>query len=197
MPFINEATREIFLKIVYYGPGLSGKTTNLEHIHTRAAEKAGDLIQIKTAGERTLYFDYFDFPLGELAGYDIRLKLYTVPGQVYYQATRRLVLNQCDGIVFVADSQMARLDANLESLDDLEESLESYGRSLKTVPHVFQWNKRDLDDITPTKELDRLLNTYEAKSFEAIASEGTGCMTTLKSVSKKAFEKIREFHSEF
>jgi hypothetical protein len=193
MSFINIMAREITFKVVYYGPGLCGKTTNLRFIHGHANEKArGRMVELSTEEDRTLYFDFFPLELGEIRGFKTRLQLYTVPGQVQYEAVRRLVLKGMDGCVFVADSQMARSDANEVSLESLEENLQHYGRSLHEVPLVVQYNKRDLPGILDLEELEETLNPRGVPSFEASAITGAGVHDTLKSVSKLIFMHHRE-----
>lgn len=175
MASINTALRELVLKIVYYGPGLGGKTTSLQSLHDFSPpERRGKLVSLATPVDRTLYFDFLPLRLPPLHGLSVRLQLFTVPGQVYFNATRRLVLSGADGIVFVADSQVERLDANLESLENLRDNLAEHARELATIPHVFQWNKRDLEGVAPTEELDRLLNPHGAPSFGTVATKGTG-----------------------
>jgi len=192
MPYINQHTREIRCKIVYYGPGLGGKTTNLEYIHRRSAEEArGNLVSLTTAQDRTLYFDFMPLSLGKIRGYDAKFQLYTVPGQVVYEQSRKLILGNVDGVVFVADSQTARMDANLESLDSLRVNLAEQGKSLHTVPCVMQWNKRDLPRIATVEELSGLLNPHDLPEFEAVASEGTGVFDSLKAVAKRVLTKLK------
>src|SRR5450759_2991712 len=165
MSVVNYGTREITCKIVYYGPGRSGKTTNLQYIYSQLPEeRKGKMVSLATDTDRTLFFDFLPLDLGTISGFATRFQLYTVPGQVYYAATRKLVLNGVDGLVFVADTQTARLDANLESLDDLNANLADQGRKLSALPHAFQWNKRDLPDVAPLDELDRRLNLFGAPS---------------------------------
>jgi signal recognition particle receptor subunit beta len=193
MAFINFATREICCKIVYYGPGLGGKTTNVQHIHDRAAAGArGRLISLTTDSDRTLFFDFLPLDLGAVGGYRMRLQLYTVPGQIFYRASRRLILRGLDGVVFVADSQVARLDADLESMDDLRDNLAEHGRALPEVPLVIQYNKRDLAGVAGVDELRALLNPAGAPDFEAAAHSGQGVFETLKAVSRLALREIRE-----
>jgi signal recognition particle receptor subunit beta len=183
MPFINQALREINCKIVYYGPGLGGKTTNVQYLYDRTREASkGRLVSLKTESDRTLFFDFLPLEIGQVGGYRTRLQLYTVPGQVFYQASRRLILRGLDGVVFVADSQTARLDADVESMTDLRENLGEYGRSLAKVPLVLQYNKRDLGDIAPLSELRALLNPGGAPEHEAAARSGHGVFETLKTV---------------
>jgi mutual gliding-motility protein MglA len=192
MAFINYASREICCKIVYYGPGLGGKTANVQHIYDRTAEASrGRLISLKTESDRTLFFDFLPIDLGKVSGYSTRLQLYTVPGQVHYRASRRLILRGVDGVVFVADSQRARLDADAESMSDLAENLAEQGQSLDQVPLVIQYNKRDLDDITPLDELRELLNPRGVPELEASAARGVGVFETLKAVGRLALTGIK------
>lgn len=192
---INFAKREINCKLVYYGPGLSGKTTNLEVVHKKApASKKGELTSIATEGDRTLFFDYMPLELGKVGGMNTKFQLYTVPGQVYYNATRKLVLQGADGVVFVADSQPDKMDENIESFQNLEENLREQGLDPKTIPMVLQWNKRDLPNVLPVEELDRRLNKYGAPTFEAVAVTGDGVFPTLKKLAQIVLEKLnREY----
>jgi len=188
---INFAQKSVNLKVVYYGPGMSGKTTNLEVIHQRAPEgNRGDLTSISTDGDRTLFFDFMPLDLGTVAGMRTAFQLYTVPGQVYYNSTRKLVLQGVDGIIFVADSSAAMINQNLESLRNLEENLNEYGKSLATLPHVIQLNKRDLPDAMSVEELGRLLNPHNAPLFEAIANSGQGVFPTLKALAASVLKNI-------
>jgi signal recognition particle receptor subunit beta len=188
---INFAQKTVNVKIVYYGPGMSGKTTNLEVIHQRAPQgNRGDLTSISTDGDRTLFFDYMPLDLGTVAGMRTAFQLYTVPGQVYYNSTRKLVLQGVDGIIFVADSSAAMLNQNLESLRNLEENLNEYGKSLSTLPHVIQFNKRDLPDAMTVEELVRLMNPHRAPHFEAIANTGQGVFPTLKALAAGVLKNI-------
>ncbi len=174
MASINTIARELVLKIVYYGPGLGGKTTSLQSLHdTSPPERRGKLVSLATPVDRTLYFDFLPLRLPPLRGLSVRLQLFTVPGQVYFNATRRLVLSGADGIVFVADSQLERMDANLESLENLRDNLAEHARDLTTIPHVFSWNKRDLEELVSIEELDRTLNPHGAPSYGTIAPRGT------------------------
>jgi len=192
MPVIDFHKKEINFKIVYYGPGLSGKTTNIEQIHKQTKPKfKGKLISLATQTDRTLFFDFLPMELGEMGGYKIRLHLYTVPGQVHYNATRKLVLKGVDGIVFVADSQSTMKDANIESLLNLERNLRSYGKNLKDLPHLIQGNKRDLDGLTPMEDLRSILNRYNAPMVEAVATEGPGVLDTLREVVKMVMKASR------
>jgi signal recognition particle receptor subunit beta len=188
---INFAQKSVNLKVVYYGPGMSGKTTNLEIIHQRAPEgNRGDLTSISTDGDRTLFFDYMPLDLGTVAGMRTAFQLYTVPGQVYYNSTRKLVLQGVDGIIFVADSSASMINQNLESLRNLEENLNEYGKSLATLPHVIQLNKRDLPDAMTVEELGRLMNPHNAPLFEAIANTGQGVFPTLKALAASVLKNI-------
>jgi signal recognition particle receptor subunit beta len=180
---INFAQKQVNAKIVYYGPGMSGKTTNLEVVHQRApSENRGDLTSISTDGDRTLFFDYMPLDLGTVAGMRTCFQLYTVPGQVYYNSTRKLVLQGTDGVIFIADSSAAMMEQNLESLRNLEENLNEYGKSLANTPHVIQYNKRDLPDALSLEDLNAKLNLHNAPAFEAIASTGQGVFPTLKAL---------------
>lgn len=175
MASINPLARELVLKIVFYGPGLGGKTTTLQHIHDMAKpEHRGKMVSLATAVDRTLYFDFLPLRIPKTKGFNIRLQLFTVPGQVYYNSTRKLVLTGVDGLIFVADSQAARQDANLESLENLVGNLREQKRDLSKVPHVFLYNKRDLEDILPLEEMDRELNLLQATSVPTIATQGQG-----------------------
>lgn len=188
---INFAQKSVNLKVVYYGPGMSGKTTNLEIIHQRAPEgNRGDLTSISTDGDRTLFFDYMPLDLGTVAGMRTAFQLYTVPGQVYYNSTRKLVLQGVDGVIFVADSSAAMMNQNLESLRNLEENLNEYGKSLATLPHVIQFNKRDLPDALPVEELSRLMNPHNAPVFEAVANTGQGVFPTLKALAASVLRNV-------
>src|SRR5688572_1735895 len=171
MPVVNQLARELVFKVVYYGPGLGGKTTSLHHIHaTSRPEHRGKMLSLATPVDRTLYFDFLPIRVPNVRGMSVRLQLFTVPGQVHYNATRKLVLTGADGVVIVFDSQSARLDANLETLDNLHENLSAHGRKLKEVPHVIEYNKRDLQDILPIDELERQLNREGAPSFATVAT---------------------------
>lgn len=190
---INFAQRQVNAKVVYYGPGMSGKTTNLEVVHQRAPSgNRGDLTSISTDGDRTLFFDFMPLDLGTVAGMRTCFQIYTVPGQVYYNSTRKLVLQGVDGVVFVADSSAAMVEENLESLRNLEENLREYGKSLATMPHVIQYNKRDLPDALPVEELNQLLNQHNAPFFEAIANTGQGVFPTLKALAARVLESIHQ-----
>jgi len=193
MTFINYASREINCKIVYYGPGLCGKTTNLQHIYDSTAPQAkGKLISLATETDRTLFFDFMPLELGTVRGFKTRFHLYTVPGQVYYDASRKLILKGVDGVVFVADSQEERMDANIESLYNLEENLQTQGYDLKQLPYVLQLNKRDLPNVIPVDELSSELLKKGEPVFEAVATDGTGVFDTLKSVAKQVLTELRK-----
>ncbi len=193
MTFINYASREINCKIVYYGPGLCGKTTNLQHIYDSTAPQAkGKLISLATETDRTLFFDFMPLELGTVRGFKTRFHLYTVPGQVYYDASRKLILKGVDGVVFVADSQEERMDANIESLYNLEQNLESQGYDLSALPYVLQLNKRDLPNATPIEDLSIELGRKDEPIFEAVATNGTGVFDTLKAVAKQVLTELRK-----
>jgi len=193
MSFINYASREINCKIVYYGPGLCGKTTNLQYIFQKTAPEArGKMISLATETERTLFFDFLPLALGEIRGFKTRFHLYTVPGQVFYDASRKLILKGVDGVVFVADSQEERLDANIESLENLKDNLEEQGYQLEQLPFVVQYNKRDLPNTTPVNELRELLNPGRVPEFEACAQSGTGVFETLKGVAKLILLELKQ-----
>src|SRR4029453_2936658 len=188
---INFAQKQVNAKIVYYGPGMSGKTTNLEIVHQRApSQNRGDLTSISTDGDRTLFFDFMPLDLGTVAGMRTCFQIYTVPGQVYYNSTRKLVLQGVDGVVFVADSSAAMVQENLESLKNLEQNLNEYGKSLASLPHIIQFNKRDLPDALPVEELQKLLNAHNAPCIEAIANTGQGVFPTLKALASRVLETI-------
>jgi len=193
MPVIDFHKKVVNFKIVYYGPGLSGKTTNIQYIHEQIKpELKGKLVSLATQTDRTLFFDFLPMDLGEMSGYKIRLHLYTVPGQVHYNATRKLVLKGVDGVVFVADSQSSMKDANIESFLNLEKNLHSYGKSLEDIPHLIQGNKRDLDDLTPMADLESILNRYGAPVVEAVATDGPGVLDTLREVVKIVIKAAKD-----
>lgn len=178
MSFINYSAREINCKLVYYGPGLCGKTTNLQFIYNKTRPEAkGKMISLATETERTLFFDFLPLSLGEIRGFKTRFHLYTVPGQVFYDASRKLILKGVDGVCFVADSQLERMEANIESLDNLRINLEEQGYNLDTIPYVIQYNKRDLPSAVPVEELSQLLNTQRVPEFEAQAVSVRACST--------------------
>ncbi len=192
MSFINYMAREINCKIVYYGPGLCGKTTNLQYIYKRTNPEAkGKMISLATETERTLFFDFLPLSLGEIRGFKTRFHLYTVPGQVFYDASRKLILKGVDGVIFVADSQLERLEANQESLDNLRTNLAEHGYSLDKMPYVIQYNKRDLPNALPLEELRQLLNPVGVLDYEASARTGQGVFETLKAVSKLVLTELK------
>ncbi|MFT3921740.1 MAG: ADP-ribosylation factor-like protein [Myxococcales bacterium] len=193
MSFINYLSREINCKIVYYGPGLCGKTTNLQYIYNKTNPDAkGKMISLATETERTLFFDFLPLALGEIRGFKTRFHLYTVPGQVFYDASRKLILKGVDGVVFVADSQIARMEANVESLENLRTNLAEQGYSLDKLPYVIQYNKRDMPGIAPVEELRSLLNPTNVPEFEGVASTGVGVFDTLKSVAKLVLSALKK-----
>ena len=193
LSFINFAAREINCKIVYYGAGLGGKTTNLQFIYQKTAEQQkGKMISLATETERTLFFDFLPLDLGSVRGFKTRIHLYTVPGQVFYDASRKLILRGVDGIVFVADSQEERMDANVESLENLQDNLKTQGYDLMQLPYVLQLNKRDLPSAMPVQDLTAELLKKDEPVFEAIASDGTGVFDTLKAVAKQVLTELRK-----
>jgi mutual gliding-motility protein MglA len=193
MTFINYASREINCKIVYYGPGLCGKTTNLQYIFDSTAPQCkGKMISLATETDRTLFFDFMPLELGTVRGFKTRFHLYTVPGQVFYDASRRLILKGVDGVVFVADSQEERMDANIESLYNLEENLRSHGYDLMKLPYALQLNKRDLPNVIPVEDLRAELLKKDEPVIEAVASKGVGVYDTLKAVAKQVLTELRK-----
>jgi signal recognition particle receptor subunit beta len=196
MSFINIASREINCKIVYYGPGLCGKTTNLQYIygHTNPDAK-GKMISLATETDRTLFFDFLPLSLGEIRGFKTRFHLYTVPGQVFYNASRKLILKGVDGVVFVTDSQIDRLEANIESVENLKENLNDQGYDLERIPYIIQYNKRDLTHIASVDELRELINHRSVPDFEAVATMGIGVFETLKAIAKLVFLELKKTHS--
>ena len=193
MSFINYSSREINCKIVYYGPGLCGKTTNLQYIYNKTNPEAkGKMISLATETERTLFFDFLPLSLGEIRGFRTRFHLYTVPGQVFYDASRKLILKGVDGVVFVADSQIERMEANIESLDNLRTNLGEQGYDLDKLPYVVQLNKRDLPNSAPLTELQEVLNPTNVTTFEAVAVKGVGVFDTLKAVAKLVLTELRK-----
>jgi signal recognition particle receptor subunit beta len=192
MASINYAFKEISCKIVYYGPGLSGKTTNLQYVHQKIPPQTrGDLISLATDQDRTLYFDFLPVNIGKVHGFSTKFQLYTVPGQVYYNATRKLVLRGVDGLVFVADSQKSKMDENLESYQNLVENLIEYGYSINKMPLVLQYNKRDLTPINPVEDLQKALNLQGFPFYEAVAVRGVGVFDTLKCISKMVLDQAK------
>ncbi len=192
MSFINYSSREINCKIVYYGPGLCGKTTNLQYIYNKTNPEAkGKMISLATETERTLFFDFLPLSLGEIRGFKTRFHLYTVPGQVFYDASRKLILKGVDGVVFVGDSQIERMEANIESLDNLRVNLQEQGYNLDKIPYVVQYNKRDLPNVAPMDELKKILNPTNVPEYEAVATTGVGVFDTLKAVAKLVLTELK------
>ncbi len=193
MTFINYAAKEINCKIVYYGPGLGGKTTNLQHIFTKTApERKGKMISLATEADRTLFFDFLPLDLGSIRGFTTRFHLYTVPGQVFYDASRKLILKGVDGVVFVADSQRERMEANIESIRNLRENLQDNGFDLSIIAYALQFNKRDLDNAMAVSEMYRMLNFKREPTFEGVATDGVGVFETLKAVAKQILIDLRK-----
>lgn len=193
MTFINYVAREINCKIVYYGPGLGGKTTNLQYVYSiTSPENKGKLISLATETERTLFFDFLPIDLGLIRGFRARFHLYTVPGQVFYDSSRKLILKGVDGIVFVADSQEERMDANVESLSNLEQNLKDQGFDIAKIPYVLQLNKRDLPNAMSVEALSRQLLVKGEPVIEAVAPTGAGVLTTLKSVARQVLIELRK-----
>ena len=191
MSLINYSSREINCKIVYYGPGLCGKTTNLQHIYSRVPQETrGKMISLATEMDRTLFFDFLPLELGQIRGFRTRFHLYTVPGQVYYNASRKLILKGVDGVIFVADSQVDRFEANIESLMNMHDNLAELSLSIEKVPFVMQYNKRDLPRLVPVDDLERELNPRKAPSFEAVAVRGAGVFDTLKAACKLVLKTL-------
>lgn len=192
MSFVNYVTKEVNCKIVYYGPGLGGKTTNIQYVYQKTSGDAkGNIISLNTENERTLFFDFLPLDLGEIRGFKTRFHLYTVPGQVFYEASRKLILRGVDGIVFVADSQVERMESNIESLKSLEKNLTEQGYDIEKVPLVMQWNKRDLPNITSIKDLQEALNKWKVPEYEAVAVKGQGVFDTLKMISKLVLMNLK------
>ncbi|HEV3458717.1 MAG TPA: GTPase domain-containing protein [Thermoanaerobaculia bacterium] len=193
MTFINYASKEINCKIVYYGPGLCGKTTNLQYIYNKTSpDSKGKMISLATEADRTLFFDFLPLDLGSIRGFTTRFHLYTVPGQVFYDASRKLILKGVDGVVFVADSQTERMEANIESIRNLEQNLKEHGFDLAVIPYALQFNKRDLGNVAPAEEMYRTLNYKREPTFEAIATTGVGVFDTLKSVAKQILIELKK-----
>ncbi len=192
MSFINHMAREINCKIVYYGPGLCGKTTNLQYIYQRTNPAAkGKFISLATETERTLFFDFLAISLGEIRGYKARVHLYTVPGHVFYGPSRKIILKGLDGLIFVADSRLGRDDANQESLEDLRINLEAQGDTLEKLPFVVQYNKRDLSNVLDLSELRAAINPLHVPEFEASSRTGVGVFDTLKAISKLVLTELK------
>jgi signal recognition particle receptor subunit beta len=193
MTFINYANREINCKIVYYGPGLCGKTTNIQWIHEQAnPEKRGKLVSLATETDRTLFFDFLPLDMGMVKGFKVRFHLYTVPGQVFYDASRKLILRGCDGVIFVADSQRARLEANIESIANLATNLKENGFDIRTIPYVLQLNKRDMPTSAPMQEMEELLRFRNEPMVEAVAFKGTGVIETLKACARQILMELQK-----
>ncbi|MCA9676544.1 MAG: GTPase domain-containing protein [Kofleriaceae bacterium] len=191
MSYVNHLSKEINCKIVYYGPGLCGKTTNLQHIFSKTKPDAkGKMITLATETERTLFFDFLPIDLGSVRGFKVRFHLYTVPGQVFYDASRKLVLKGADGVIFVADSQPSRTEANIESVENLEQNLRDTGGALDKLPYVVQYNKRDLPDVMSVDELRATVNPLGVPDFEAAAATGAGVFDTLKGLSKLVLTRL-------
>jgi mutual gliding-motility protein MglA len=197
MSLVNYSTKEITCKIVYYGPGRSGKTTNLQYVHTGVPEdRKGQMVSLATETDRTLFFDFLPLDLGSISGFRTRLQLYTVPGQVYYNATRKLVLRGADGVVFVADSQAGLIEENVESLRNLQENLLEQGLDMRELPVVLQYNKRDLPGVLPVAELEDALNFRGAPAFSASAVSGDGVFDTLRGISESVLRRLsRKFRA--
>lgn len=193
MSFINYSAREINCKIVYYGPGLGGKTTNLIYIYKKTSpDSKGKMISLATETERTLFFDFLPLALGMIRGFKVRFHLYTVPGQVFYDASRKLILRGVDGVVFVADSQVERMEANIESIDNLRKNLQDQGLNLDAISFTIQYNKRDLPNVVPVEEMNRVLNPKGVPYFEGVATVGKGVFETLKEVAKQVILEIKK-----
>ncbi len=192
MSFINYSTKEINCKVIYFGPGLSGKTTNVQAIYeSTQGEGKGKLVSLSTENERTLFFDFLPLAIGEIKGFKTRFHLYTIPGQTFYEVSRQFILKGVDGIVFVADSQSERMEANIESFESLEKSLEKQGYDIHKLPLVFQYNKRDLQGIVTIQELESTFNPMRRPFFEAIANQGRGVMETLQSISQLVIRDLK------
>ncbi len=193
MPSINYRTREINCKVVYVGPSLGGKTTNIQNIHGIIPDQNKTaLSSIDTEGDRTLFFDYFSMDLDDIAGFKTKFLIYGVPGQPYYRSTRKMVLNGVDGLVFVADSDKSRLQDNMDSLEDLKGMLKDYGYDYSTIPLVYQYNKRDLFFITPTEEFEEVINERGCRSFEAVAIQNKGVVETFRAVCAEVIQRLNE-----
>jgi signal recognition particle receptor subunit beta len=192
MTFINYASREINCKIVYYGPGLCGKTTNIQWIHEQAKpDRRGKLVSLATETDRTLFFDFLPLDMGTVKGFKVRFHLYTVPGQVFYDASRKLILRGCDGVIFVADSQKARLEANIESIANLATNLKENGFDIRTIPYVLQLNKRDMPSAAPLAEIEQMLRFRSEPMIEAVANKGIGVIDTLKACARQILMELQ------
>ena len=193
MTFINYASREINCKLVYYGPGLCGKTTNIQYIYEKTVPGSkGKLISLATETDRTLFFDFLPLNLGTIRGFKVRFHLYTVPGQVFYDASRKLILKGVDGVVFVADSQPMRMDANVESIHNLRKNLKDQGYDLTATPYILQCNKRDMDNAVSMEEMSRVLRLKDEPIFEAVATTGVGVFDTLKALAKMVLSGLKK-----
>jgi len=193
MSFINYSSREINCKIVFYGPGLCGKTTNLHWIYRKTnPDSKGKMISLATETERTLFFDFLPLSLGEIRGFKTRFHLYTVPGQVFYDASRKLILKGVDGVVFVADSQIERMEANIESIENLRVNVAEQGYDLNKTPFIIQYNKRDLPNVVPVEEMRMILNQRSVPDFEAVATKGIGVFDTLKAIAKLVIMELKK-----
>jgi signal recognition particle receptor subunit beta len=193
MSFINYSSREINCKIVFYGPGLCGKTTNLQWIYKKTnPDSKGKMISLATETERTLFFDFLPLALGEIRGFKTRFHLYTVPGQVFYDASRKLILKGVDGVVFVADSQLERMEANIESIENLRLNLSEQGYDLDKIPFIIQYNKRDLPNVVSLEEMKKALNPRGVPDYEAVAMDGTGVFDTLKAIAKLVIMELKK-----
>ncbi len=193
MSFINYSSREINCKIVYYGPGLCGKTTNLQFIYKKTRPEAkGRMITLATETERTLFFDFLPLALGDIRGFKTRFHLYTVPGQIFYDASRKLILKGVDGIVFVVDSQIERMDANIESFENMKTNLEEQGYSLGQIPYIIQYNKRDMPNAVPVSEFKKVFNSNGVPDFESVAVDGIGVFETLKAIVKLILFELKK-----
>ena len=191
MSFVNKMSKEVNCKIVYYGAGLCGKTANLQYIFAATKpESRGKMISLETETERTLFFDFLPLDLGKIGEYKVRFHLYTVPGQVFYDASRKLILKGADGVIFVVDSQEPRFEANIESLENLEQNLGAYGGSLAGIPHIVQYNKRDMPSALPVEQLRKDLNPHGAPEFEAVAKTGQGVFESLKGLAKLVLTQL-------
>jgi signal recognition particle receptor subunit beta len=192
MSFVNYHSKEVNCKIVYYGPGLGGKTTNIQYVYKKTCGEAkGQMVSLNTDNERTIFFDFLPLDLGEIRGFKTRFHLYTVPGQVFYESSRKLILRGVDGVIFVADSQLERMEDNIASFESLKDNLEDHGYDLETLPLVMQWNKRDLKNIVSVDEMNSILNKYDAPHFKACATSGEGVFETLKMTSKLVLMNLK------
>jgi signal recognition particle receptor subunit beta len=192
MSFINYASKEINLKIIYFGPGLSGKTTNVQYIYEQTQDdQRGKLVSLSTENERTLFFDFLPLSVGDVRGFKTRFHLYTIPGQTFYEVSRQFILKGVDGIVFVADSQAERMEANIEAFDSLEKGLEAQGYDFSRIPLVLQYNKRDVPGVVSVRELETTLNPSGKPFFEAVANRGEGVMETLNAVSQWVIREVK------